>query len=146
MFAQRNLIRRLAARVLLVWLFALATGVVNACSVTHGPYPASMPAGGVAAAAGDKAGAHAPGCPGCEDEEAGDGHPPGCAKFCAEEASSVPSAKHAFDAQPVLGIALVPTMALAVAVPVRGLAAHGDGVPLSLPRVPARVAYLRLTL
>jgi hypothetical protein len=147
-FVQRDSIRRLAAKVLLVWLFALATGVVNACVIAPASPP--LPIATVVAAVGGDHGpvVHLPGCHECEGEGEGEagGRPAGCAKFCADEASSVPAAKQVHDPGPGLGIALVPTMALAVAAPVRGAAAVGGGVLPPPPRPSIPIAYLRLTL
>lgn len=145
MFTQRRSIRRLAAQVLLAWLFALATGIVNACVIAPGT-PSSLPVSAVTSGdEGHAAAAHAPGCHECEDEGPAAGHPPGCAKFCADEASSVPAAKQVHDVQPLLGIAMVPTMALAVAGSM-DTTAIGEGVLLPPPRTSVPIAYLRLTL
>lgn len=146
MFTQRNVIRRLAAKVLLVWLFALATGLVNACVIAPGTH-ASVSLG-ASAASGDEhdQAVHQPGCPNCDEDGSPVDHPPGCAKFCADESSSVPAAKVVFDAQSSLAIALVPTMALSIATPVRCEAASGSDVPLPPPRASVSIAYLRLTL
>ncbi len=124
MFAQTARVRRLAAQLLLVWLFALATGIVNACA--YAPM------------------AHAPGCAECPDA-----HPAGasqaCAKFCADESTSVRVVKHAYDPWIGLDIAVVPTMALSVVAPApMPELRHPDERP-SLARIPVAIAFLRLT-
>lgn len=146
MFTQRSFIRRLAAQVLLVWLFALATGLVNACVIAPGLHVSLGLGADVASGDGHEQALHQPGCPNCDEESSLVDHPPGCAKFCADEASSVPAAKSVFDAQSSLAIALVPTMALAVAAPMGRAAALGSEVPLPPPRASAAIAYQRLTL
>lgn len=143
-FAERHCIRRLAARVLVAWLLALATGIVNACVIMPGAHEL-VPGHALGATQHTAVEHNAAGCHGCEDDDAAQAMPGGCAKFCADESSSVPAAKQVFDPWQSLDVALVPTMALAVAGPAHGLAACADGVVLPQPLcVP--IAYLRLTL
>jgi len=145
-FIQHSFIRRLAAKALLVWLFALATGLVNACVIAPSTH-ASVGLGAASVSSnGHDQDLHLPGCPNCDEEGSSADHPAGCAKFCADESSSVPAAKSVFDAQSSLAVALVPTMALEVAAQVRTAAAPGDDVGLPPPRLPVQIAYLRLTL
>lgn len=145
MFAPHARTRRLAAKVLLVWLFALASGIVNACVIAPQAMPAKAAMAGVVPmqpAAAD----HRGGCPDCPDEDTA-GVPTGpCAKFCVDESSSVPSAQHAFDPWPALGIALVPTMALTVAEPAPRATDRPDGAPPVRARIPIPISFLRLTL
>lgn len=145
MEARHARLRRLAAWVLFVWLFTLTTGIVNACVVT----PQAM--GGEAAMAIVSAMPSAPvghkdGCGDCADDNTPSVSQGPCGKFCVDESSSVPSARRAFDPWPALAIAPVPTMALSVADPAPPAADIADSVPISLARVPIRIAYLRLTL
>lgn len=139
--AQR--VRRLAAKVLLAWLFALATGLVNACVIT----PASMSGRGDLPAALQAASVdHHSGCPECPDEDS-----PGllqgpCAKFCADESTSVPAAKPAFKASLGLGVAVVPTMALSVVAPAPLPAQRHLDAPPPPARTSVPIALLRLTL
>lgn len=141
MFTQHARIRRLAARVLLVWLFALATGVVNACVVAHGlrDAPAHEPH---AAAAGSPM-PHEHGCANCDDE--GGTGPSACAKFCDNESSSVPSAQSVFNPWLGIDIAPVPTMALAAAPAGFGLEVRPESAGPPATPVPVPIAYLRLT-
>lgn len=124
MFAQTARARRLAAQLLLVWLFALATGVVNTC------FAAPM--------------AHAPGCAECPDA-----HPAGaaqaCAKFCADESTSVRAAKHDYDPWMGLGVAVVPTMSLSVVAPAHVPDRRPHDAPPTAARIPIAIAFLRLT-
>ncbi|MBL8351099.1 MAG: hypothetical protein JNL87_12405 [Burkholderiaceae bacterium] len=147
MFAQPPRVRRLAAKLLLVWLFALATGIVNACVIAPGMH--SMTSQGRTdehAAVQPAAGEHAAGCPdGPDDDSAARSQGP-CAKFCADESSGVPAAKQAFDPWPALGIAVVPTMALAVADAGPGPVDRLDGAPRRRASLPIPIAFLRLTL
>ncbi|SCK20583.1 hypothetical protein VAR608DRAFT_1528 [Variovorax sp. HW608] len=145
MFAQPIRIRRLSAKVLLVWLFALAMGIVNACVIA----PQSMPAAGTmgsTAAVQPTPGDHNGGCPECPDEDSTGISQGSCAKFCVDESSSVPTAKQAFDPWPALGIAVVPTMALAVVDPEPRVHDRPDGAPPLQARISIPIAYLRLTL
>ena len=147
MFAQTARARRLAARVLLVWLFALATGIVNACVIAPGMHSmkGERPAAMLTAAQQDQAD-HAGGCPDCPDE-ATTAQPLGpCGKFCIDESSSAPTAKLAFDASSALGIALVPTMGLSVAEPRHLSGVRPDSTPARTADIPVPIAYLRLTL
>lgn len=148
MFAPTVRVRRLAARVLLVWLFALATGIVNACVVAPGVH--SMKTGRTGAMAvtsmPDLVDQHAGGCPDCPDEGTTTQPLGPCGKFCADEASGAPTAKLAFDPWPALGIAMVPTMGLSVAEPGHRPADRAEGPPARAADLPVPIAYLRLTL
>lgn len=146
MFAHPQRVRRLAAKVLLVWLFALATGLVNACVIA----PASMSGvagmGDLHAASQPASMDHTAGCPDCPDEVSSGIWRGPCAKFCVDESTGVPAAKSAFDPWLGLDVAVVPTMALSV-VAAAPLPAQRD---LDAPSRPARasvpIAFLRLTL
>ena len=145
MSASHARIRRLAAKVLLVWLFALATGIVNACVIAPQTMAGKSAMAGAVAMQSVPAD-HRGGCPDCPDEDTA-GAPGGpCAKFCVDGSSSVPSAQHAFDPWPALGIALVPTMALSVAEPAPRATDRPDGAPPVRARIPIPISFLRLTL
>lgn len=147
MFTQTARVRRLAARVLLVWLFALATGIVNACVIAPGMHTMKGERSAAMSMAAPQAQAeHAGGCPDCPDEATA-AQPLGpCGKFCIDESSSAPTAKLAYDASSALGIALVPTMGLSVAEPRHVPAARPDSAPARQADIPVPIAYLRLTL
>jgi hypothetical protein len=144
MQARHARVRRLAAQVLLVWLFALATGIVNACVISPQAMTGKAVTIGAVAMQATPAD-HSGDCPDCPDASSpGAAHGP-CAKFCVDGASSVPSAKHAFDPWPALDIAPVPTMAL-TAEPAPRAADRSDAAPHPLARLSVSIAYLRLTL
>ncbi|MBL8287832.1 MAG: hypothetical protein JNL85_07605 [Rubrivivax sp.] len=138
MFARTARVRRIAAQVLLGWLFALATGLVHACVVAPGLPAVTMEQ--------PEPMDHAGGCPGCPDDEASALTPGACGKFCADESSGVPKAKLALDVSPALGIALVPTAGLWAAEPALRPMRRPGAAPPSLARIPVPIAYLRLTL
>lgn len=128
MSARHTRIRRLAAQVLLLWLLALVSGIVNACVIV----PQAMQAQPAAHEA----------CGACPEQ-----HQPAhgaCAKFCADESSSLPSAQQAFDPGPALAIAPLPTMALAE--PALPALERPGGAPPPRARIPIPIAFLRLTI
>lgn len=145
MLTQHARIRHLAAKVLLVWLLALATGIVNACVVapmtTHGPDPMA----GTSAIHPAQSGSHA-GCAYSSDDDTEGLGQASCAKFCVDESNSVPAAKHAFDPCLGLDVAVVPTMALAVVAQPSSAAQARSSAPPPLARVPVPIAFLRLTI
>jgi len=147
MFAQTVRTRRLAARVLLVWLFALATGLVNACVIAPGLHSmkAQQSAATMVMAMADQAD-HAGGCPDCPDEGTAAQPLGACGKFCVDKTSGTPAATLAFDPLPALGIALVPTMALSVAEPGHGPMDRLFGPPTRAADLSVQITFLRLTL
>jgi hypothetical protein len=123
---------------LLVWVLALLTTIVNACIV--------VPHGQTAGLAVDATVAHH--CQG----EAGPESPvhaaakSACAKFCDEDASGATSALRVADSLGSAGLALLPTWALAVQAaqePQRLIHTDDGTMP---PSVPVAIAFLRLTL
>lgn len=138
MFGQRQRLRTLAAHALLVWVLALMSTIVNACIVgPHGPAAGVVP---------DTALAHP-----CHEAAGPDSSVPvaaksACAKFCDEDASGATSAQRVADGLGSAGLALVPTMALAVQAalePARLIHIDDGGLPAP---VPVAIAFLRLTL
>lgn len=146
MFGQRKRLRRLAAHMLLVWLFALASGIVNACVVEpelrhaalaaaqdhHAAAQANQHDPAMAAAAHEHQAPHAAKYP--------------CAKLCDVESVSAPTVKP--QADPLNAAWLAPLL-------VRSLVVHTALVPAGvfdsrhgqLPaRIPISIAFLRLTL
>ena len=146
MFTQHARIRRLAARVLLVWLFALATGLVNACVIAPASMSGMASMGDLRAASQPASMDHKAGCPDCPDENSSSVSQGPCAKFCVDESTSVPAAKLAFDPWLGLGVAVVPTMALAVVAPASMAAQRPHDAPPPPARTPVPIAFLRLTL
>lgn len=155
MFAPRSRLRRFATQLLLVWLFAFGVGLAQACQMkpllaavsgaaagaeSHGGHAAPAPVGVDAAAHG--AADH--GC--CPGDDAGGPADTSCAKFCADESHTLPPAKQGFDPGPVLDLAPVATLALAVAAVEQGRAL---APPVAAPPpdpTPVAIAFLRLTL
>lgn len=143
MSGQRRLRRRWAASMLLVWLFALASVVVNACVGTVAARPAQPLPTFVAVAAEATAGEVS--LSGCMDHENGPAMS-ACLKFCDDESTGVAGVKTVASPQAAAALAAWPTLALA-------LQAACD--PLDLPRaepapppatVSVPIAFLRLTL
>lgn len=143
MFGQRRSLRRWAATTLLVWLFALASGVVNACVGAAAAQPARTVAAAVVVVADVTAGEV--NLSGCVDHEDGPALS-ACLKFCDDESTGVVGVKTVASPQAAAALAAWPTLALS-------LQAACD--PLDLPRaepapppaaVPVSIAFLRLTL
>ena len=132
----RHSIRRQAAALLLAWVFALVSGVVNACIV-------GLDAGGAEHLEG-----HGHSWVTAETHDHGpmpEAATP-CAKFCDDESSSVPPAP-ASTGQVSFGAWIAPTPLPAWTAPARhdgpaaviGRTADGPG------RIPIPIAFLRLT-
>lgn len=148
---------------LVVWVFALVSGVVHACILGAG----GMPGAGVSAAQLEAAGhGHCTGAghaghdgaiaadhedalgptaaTALPDEVPPPGHTP-CAKFCEDSSAGVPTVKQPFD--PRFDVAPAPIMPVVVA----SLRLEADPAALAAratppPRgVPIAIAYLRLT-
>ena len=143
MFCQRRLLRRWAATTLLFWLFALASGVVNACVGASAAQPAGSLAAAVVVAAEATAGEV--NLSGCMDHEDGPVLSI-CLKFCDDESTGVAGVKTVASPQAAAALAAWPTLALT-------LQAACD--PLDLPRaepapppaaVSVPIAFLKLTL
>lgn len=119
---------------LLVWALALLSTVVHACVVS----PPGQAVPGVVE--------HH-----CHEAAAPDASEPpatksACAKFCDEDASSAPSSQRLASDLGSLGLALWPTLALAVQAtlePLRVIDTGPGGLP---PAVPVSIVFLRLTL
>jgi len=135
MFGQRKRLRRLAAHVLLGWLFALTMGIVNACALepeTHHGAAAVTQHHHDASANTHHGFAHA-------DKAI-------CFKFCDEPSMGAQMFKQQFD--PFDGAWLVAAPAALPAISTMGNvadafhAAHG----LWRPAIPIPIAFLRLTL
>lgn len=139
MFGQRKRLRHMAARMLLVWLFALGTGIVHACIAL----PQGLPAQGDAPLA---AAHHCDEGPDGAAPEAQPGMGTACAKFCDQKAHGLPSLQPQDDAGATVWMAPPPSVVLDVAM--------ADDTPANNrhdrwrpPRqVPIPIAYLRLTL
>jgi hypothetical protein len=148
MFAQRSRLRRFATQLLLVWLFAFGVGLAQACEMKPLLQAVAGAVGeGVAVDAADEPTADAPTdhgcCPGGGDAARVDS---ACAKFCADESHTLPTAKQGHDPAPVLDVAPVATLALAVAVVEHSRAEAPEAAAPPPDPTPVAIAFLRLTL
>ncbi len=140
MFGQRRHLRTIAARLVLVWVFALASGFVNACLVEPAPAQTAL----------SDAGAHhheiapSPGAHASADHH--HASKASCLKFCADEASSVPATKAALDPGHAWAPAPLPVLSLWVGVDDPGAAVARADLNPPPERVPIPIALLRLTL
>ena len=133
MFHHRSQLRRWAARVLLLWLFGIGTGVANACL---GPSLADSGAHPT----GHSSAAYEP-----PDREGPFGKS-NCQDFCEKSTVSIPPLKSALDN--VQGPALLPG-AVVVILPVPAFSPDELLLPLrdgGLAPVPITIAFLRLAL
>ena len=146
MFGPRKRLRRLAACTLLVWLFALTTGIVNACvvepdlrhvalSAQHEPRDATPahPHEHAAATVG-------------HEHQTPQGDTPACAKFCDDESASVPTVKQQTDLLNAVWLATPPTGSLAVQATHESVGGYRAESRLLHARIPIPIAFLRLTL
>jgi hypothetical protein len=139
----RAQLRRFAASVLLVWLFGLGSGVVNACVVAsglrHAAHAAALgPAPDHAAHAGPAAAAQ-------HDHEGHEDQPP-CERLCDEPVAPAQADKQ--HASPLTGfwLAAAPLASLPRwhAIPTRAPLPPPEPSPRAA--VPIPIAYLRLAL
>lgn len=157
MFRTRRQIRRLAARVLLGWVFGIVTGVANACWMDASPQTAGHQAHAASTQGAILADAAAPECethPG-PDHVAVHAAPPAsgeshaesvCQTYCDGFSASIPAQKKS----PVdtLAVAAGPAATFAVAPAPAG----ASRVHLLMPRrdagqaAPVRIAFVRLAL
>ena len=137
MFGPRRSIRRQAATLLLAWVFALVSGVVNACIV-------GLDAGGAEHIAGH---GHSWMAAEMHDHGPAPEATTPCAKFCDDESSSVPPTPGSTP-QVSFGAWMAPAPLPAWTAPARGdgrdaftgPAVEGQG------RIPIPIAFLRLAL
>lgn len=139
----RARLRRFAACVLLLWLFGLASGVVNACVVAsglrHAAHAAAMEAAQPQAAHGANAAAAQ------HDHDGHDEQPP-CERLCDEPAAPTQADKQ--QASPLSGfwLAAAPLPALPQWQAVTKRAPLPRTEPASRAAIPIPIAYLRLAL
>lgn len=144
MVGQRRRLRQLASLMLLAWLFALASGIVNACIVAPDVRHAELMAQWQAEVADQ----HAQHGHGADDDGAGQPPPAAlapCAKFCADESSSAPAINLFIDPQQPLWLASAPTLALAAQTALAALPESDAPVAPVNARIPIPIAYQRLT-
>lgn len=144
MFGQRKRLRHVAVHMLLVWVFALASGIVNACIVApdlrHAEMAPSVSVDPVMAMHGHVGAAMAHHDPGPTVNKAP------CAKFCADESTSAPVVKLLVDPSTALCLATAPTLALAAQAALVAMPVSSAPVAPVNARIPIPIAYLRLTL
>jgi hypothetical protein len=133
---------------LLVWLFALTSGIVNACLIEPAAHQAAHAAGPAADAQTQAAASeHAAAMAGHQHHQpppASDKAP--CAKFCADGSTSTPVGKPQIDPLGGAWLAPLPTRSLAVQAALAPADAFDTVVPVSILRVPIPIVFLRLTL
>lgn len=122
---------------LLVWLFALATGIVNACVVE--------PVLRHAALSSTQQLQHAAGSVGHEHQIPHADQPP-CAKFCDDESASAPAVTQQVNPPNPVWLAPPPTLSLAVLSAPEPVGAFHAGYEPLRARIPIPIAFLRLTL
>ena len=143
MFRPQRL-RRLASHLLLVWLFALGTGVANACvygydfghelAARHGQRDGAM------VHQTDLQDAN------CHEDPAGQLPNGPCAKFCDELSLIRQSAKPLSDPLGVVCPALLPTPSATLQTAAAPLVTVMDEPGLHRAAIPIAIAFLRLTL
>lgn len=156
MFAQRTRLHRFATQLLLVWLLAFGVGLVHACEMKpllQALAGAAQGLGTLGHAASDpddalgdavEAAQADHGC--CPGQDSVGSTAASCAKFCADESHTLPTAKQGFDPSPVLDVAPVATLALSVAVVEQGRADAPEAARPPPDPTPVAIAFLRLTL
>ncbi|MFZ1607023.1 MAG: hypothetical protein WAT63_07090 [Rhodoferax sp.] len=139
MFRHRQQLRLWAARVLLVWVFAMGAGVANACLSMVVTEPARLPtAHGSQAADSHHGGGEAP--HGATDAA-------NCVDFCDKASVSIPTQKPASDdvqAHPLICVVAATALPAPVLEPATASVPRRDGV--RAPPIPISIAFLRLAL
>lgn len=131
MFSHRRQLRRWAARLLLVWLFGVVTGVANACVVGF---------------ASNAEAAETASAPGHGQEADEDDHAKGnCADFCQKTSVTAPSAQSASDKVTLAALPLFASIAPAP-VPPQMVAFWPDMPPDRQGAPPISILFLRLAL
>ena len=144
MVGQRRRLRQLASLMLLAWLFALASGVVNACIVGPDLRHADLVAQWQAEVA-DEHLQHGHGAASHAVDDWPDTALAPCAKFCADESNSPPALNGVVDPEPTLWLASAPTFALAAQAALAALPESDAPVAPVHARIPIPIAYQRLT-
>lgn len=138
--------RRLAACVLLLWLFGLASGVVNACVVASGLRHAAHAA--TVEAAQDRAAhpAHAAVAHGAQHDHDGHAEKPQCERLCNEPVAPAQADKQ--QGSPLSGfwLAAAPLASSPQWQAVTRQAPLPRAEPASRTAIPIPIAYLRLAL
>ncbi len=111
MMLQRVQVRRRAAQMLLVWLLTLASGLLNACTITPGQMHVVHLAASTMPAVSMPFAEHCSECP----PQAGQASPTPCSKACSDASGAAVSAEVGFDAAAGVQFALLPTFGLQLA-------------------------------
>lgn len=139
MFRHRQQLRLWAARVLLVWVFAMGAGVANACLPKAATEHAGLPtAQGSEASASHHGEADAP--HGATDAA-------NCADICDKASVSIPMQKPTSDdmqAHPLICVVAATALPAPVLEPTNSNVPRRDGV--QAPPIPISIAFLRLAL
>lgn len=137
MFGNRRQIRRLAAQVLLAWVFALASGIAHACIVGLESAPAARAQGHGHELAVDD-----------HEHAAGMAASSPCAKFCDDESSVVPASAAAGSVVATFGAWMAPSpqSAWPTFADEAGAAVGGAEPAPEHGRIPIPIAFLRLAL
>lgn len=139
-------LRRLAACVLVLWLFALTSGVVNACVVASGLRHAAH---AVAADAARDHAAHAvqaTAAHGAQHEHEGQDDPPPCERLCDEPAAPAQADKQQGSGLSGFWLAAAPLPSFQQWPAVARSAPLARAAPASRTAIPIPIAYLRLAL
>lgn len=139
MFRHRQQLRLWAARVLLVWVFAMGAGVANACLSTAATEHAGLPT----AHASEAQASH----PGGSEAPHGANEAANCVDFCDKASVSIPTQKPAFDdmqTQPLICVVAATALPVPVLEPANASVPRRDGV--RAPPIPIPIAFLRLAL
>jgi hypothetical protein len=144
MFGQRHRLRRLAAQLLLAWLFALAAGIVNACVLEPG-----LREGGAAAGHDRHAAAATPrhdGHAGDHGNRSHDSSKAPCVKFCDEQAAGAQALKQPTDLFTATWLAPGPTNPPSIGTTPRVPGGFAHDHELWRSAIPIPIAFLRLAL
>lgn len=145
-FGQRKRLRRLAAQVLLAWLFALTSSVVNACVIEpdlrHEAVSSLQSSHGAAPSPGHLHTEQAPGH--AHPDSHADKAP--CAKFCDDESTSVPTIRQLVNPLGTVWLAPPPNAGLPVQSALESVGAFRVERGSQRARIPILFAFLRLTL
>lgn len=143
---RRKQIRRIAAHMLLVWLFALGVGIVNACvlgpELVRSVTSAALDAHG-AGAAHESHGGHASGTHGHPSPH--DGTAP-CAKFCDQLSVGAQADRQQLDPFNAAWLGPIPSGSIAIGAAALVLSAQSIDPIRWRPAIPIAIAFLRLTL
>lgn len=147
MFGDRHRLRRIAVQLLVVWFFALAASVVNACLLEpgsrYGDVASAMNGRHDAGAAGHHRYAEAAGAHGHRPSHSGKAP---CAKFCDDPSTGAQAIKQQVDPFNTALLAPFPVSAPPLDPTPDKDGAYTAGHALWRPAIPIQIALLRLNL